>query len=397
MDTKDLQNLFDRPSGTRLSAATVLEHVEGRRRARHRAAAGGIAVMVAAAVGIGAVHLRTGTTSPGPDVLATPAPPVPTTGRVFEQSGSPTVGSTEPGPDFPGHRCDVSLPDSWRDVIGAAPRTTSGEDLVPVRGGGVVRATEDSVRWERPGQATVTIHEGPEQVWGLDSDSRFVVFQVVDSLLVWDVEHPDRKPWDATAGIQVQENWRAVSEGQLWLEDGATGSILHADLTRGESLTRVEAPADHWVRRPVGGRAQLVSEGRPTLLLSPDGTTVPFEGSDEDVEILGVSGEVHLLSPWRVGTEDDELQAELWSPRWGAAFPIPGGSTLAGDWVVIHDSMLFNHRTGVSVQVDGASSLFLDGEGEDAFLRVLYEGESGHVVDQYAHTLRLSDLPEVHC
>lgn len=398
MDIRDLQNLFDRPSGTRLSAATVLEHVEGRRRARHRAAAAVLAVMVAAAVGIGAVHLRAGTTSPGPDVLATPAPPVTTTGSVFQESGSPTVvPPTPPGTGFPEQRCDVSLPESWRGVIETAPRATSGENLVPVRGGGFVRATEDSVRWERPGQDEVMIHDGPEQVWGLDSDSRFVVFQVDDSLLVWDVEDPDRQPWNATGGFAVKENWRAVSAGQLWLVDEATWSVMHADLTRGESVTRVEAPTDHWMRDPVDGRAQLVVQGRPTLLLSPDGTTAPFEGPGGDVEILGVSGEIHLLSPWREDSEDDEASAELWSPRWGASFPIPGGTRLAGDWVVVHDTTLFNHRTGVSVHVDGAATLHLGGEGEDAFLHVLFEGGSGEVADQYTNVLRLSELPEVHC
>ncbi|MDO5067319.1 MAG: hypothetical protein Q4D96_08585 [Propionibacteriaceae bacterium] len=389
MDTKDLQNLFNRPSGTRLSAASVLQHAEGRRRSRRRAAVVGVAVTLSVAVGLGVMQLGASTSSPGPDVLATPAPPPSTA------TATAALGSSRPE-----RRCEVMLPDSWRRVIEAAPRSLAGQDVIPVRGGGVVRTDPETVIWERPGEEQVIIHDvngSGEEVWAVDSDSRFVVFQVGERLMVWDVESPDEKPRRVSGRIEVQERWRAVSAGQLWLASEARNTVLHADLTRGEVVGRVALPEGYQVREPVAGRAQLIAEGQDTLLLDPDGTTTPLDGPPSTWEVLGSADEVLLIAPWQDGWKEGNKDALLWSPQWPEPFPVPGASGLVGDWVVFSDNRLFNHRTGVGVRFDNVFSLRLAGTGEEAHLKVEYDQGSGYLSDNQTRTLRLSELPEVSC
>ncbi|RRD48602.1 hypothetical protein [Arachnia propionica] len=413
MDTHDLKNLFDSPSGTALDATTVLQHAERSRRRRVRVTALGIAAVTTMVVGVGALVVVDRVSRPGPDVLATPVPTVsaeptpepteaPPVTPTAESTSAPAPGVVEPEPPvaYPQVRCEIGVPESWRQLLEAAPESKRNQELLPLERGGFVRLTTSQVVWERPGEEPLTIHEGAIRYPSLAGDGRFVAFGVGGGgILVWDAASPEQAARDIGGEVTWDVASLDISEGQLWFaaieepedHDPLNGhtTFHHADLTAGGALTRVGRFENTLPGPVIGGMAQLTSRSEAARFLSPDGTITPIETATQEAGVIARTGDVRLLGSTREGF----APGWLWSPHWDSTFPISGVSGMAGDLVAESPNLLINIRTGVSVRFGDDEMVRLSGEGGAARLDV----EEGFGDGARSRTIALRDLPAAQC
>lgn len=407
MDTRDLKDLFESPSGTRLNAATVLNHAEGRRRTRNRVAAALVAMATVVAVGVGAVYLSPMWSPTTPQPIATPAP-LPSQGSNGVPAANSSAGRSSP----PEVRCRVQQPASWQEVIEAQPllepHEFGEETLHLLQGNWVARMSEERLTLELPGQQPVpghfTEYPGQGMVHGLVTDGRHVVFHDGFSLLTWDSANPDQKP-RLLVGLTEDLPGEAYADGgHYWVigrssagQDGQeTSTLYHANLDAGGDLVPMTSFEEYaWLGPSVQGRAQVRRAGENALFMDPDGTSVPFDGPLGQNLVVGYHDGVYLLTTEDGGSGENNW---LWSRDWSEPYPVEEARGLVGDWVVLGTDRLFNHRTGVQVQLDESLSLASGGQAPQPYLVIAHDAhaeskESGSP----QRIVRVADLPEVQC
>lgn len=343
MNEHDLIKAFaNQPNHTALTTAGVVASAERSRRARARATAGVLALMlVAGSIGGGWLATRG-------DTRIDPAPPTETSSSVTpapipsrKLTPAPTASPSASLP-FPERRCTLQPDATWQQSFADAPGGTETRSYAPDRASWLAHSGNTLTLHAAGRTATVTTRA--DAMYGVVGyDGRYVVFNDGDHLQLWD---------RATAGPPTQvsdhmfpgdgANRAYLADGLIWLvtQDPAgswTASVI--DIASGMTPKQI-AHADHMESAAPIERTLQLDTGDGYRRYAADGTVSDWPGALTGLRVqdsLG-DGTVHVV---------DGERAFLWNPQWLGPFGVEFGATVWGDFVVEPDAgTLLNLRTG---------------------------------------------------